>query len=165
VANPLKQMRLRGESISKHPTHNMFGMVRKHHDGRPRPHQGWDIEAPNGTPVFAIADGEIHSLPNTGAYGRQIILQFAHGGAIYYAQYAHLSRVSVVVGQQVRSGDQIGATGHSGNASSLSSKERHLHFEVRTVAHPGTGLAGRVDPGMILGYAVYSSETGGQSGN
>jgi murein DD-endopeptidase MepM/ murein hydrolase activator NlpD len=47
-------MRLR----QQHPK-NSFGMVRKKKDGTPKPHQGWDLAAPAGTSVYAIAEGEI----------------------------------------------------------------------------------------------------------
>jgi murein DD-endopeptidase MepM/ murein hydrolase activator NlpD len=164
MRSPLVQMRLRGVSSGKHPTHNSFGMVRKYANGTPKPHQGWDLEAASGTPVYAIARGKVHAVLNGGAYGRQVILAFAHAGKTHYAHYAHLSSTAVTVGQEVLEGEVLGRTGASGNASSLSASEHHLHFEIRTIPNPGLGLAGRVDPGTVLGFGVYSSAEGGYSG-
>ena len=69
---PLNIMRIRHD----HPKHT-FGMVR--HGGR-RPHQGWDLTAPVGTPVYAITDGVIkETTANVGYYGRQVILGVSRG--------------------------------------------------------------------------------------
>ena len=54
------------------------------------------------------------------------------------------------VGQEVKAFDTIALTGATGTGSASAP---HLHFEIRTIAapSPGLGLAGRVDPGTILG--------------
>ena len=153
VRTPLSSMRLRRQK----PSHS-FGMVRKHDDGSPKAHQGWDLTAPVGTPVFAVADGEvIAATSDTGDYGKSLTIAFLHGGQWYFAFYAHLSAVSCKVGDAVYKGQQVGLTGNTGNASNLSSAEHHLHFEIRTSWETTTGLSGRVDPGELLGYDVYSS--------
>lgn len=87
-------------------------------------HSGLDISAPSGTPVGAAAAGTVVDVNgNAGpAYGNYVTVD--HGGV--YTLYAHLSSVSVSVGQSVTAGQTIGAVGSTGNSSGP-----HLHFEVR----------------------------------
>jgi hypothetical protein len=143
---PLAQMVIRDHSIS-----NTFGMVRHHADGKPKAHQGWDLAAPVGTPVYAIALGTIEFVRDQGDYGKQIELKFVYNGKTLYAFYAHLATISVKKGDSVKEGQQMGTTGKSGNASNLPKSEEHLHFEIREIAHPGLGLAGRRDPATLYG--------------
>ncbi len=65
---------------------------------------------------------------------------------VVYLQYAHLSSMKVTKGQTVSEGDIIGYSGQSGNARSLTSRQTHLHFEVRKQIAPTGGLATRYDP-------------------
>jgi len=90
--DPLDHMKIRNDSKS-----NTFGPdVRRNDDGTPRPHQGVDLEADIGTNVKAVSDGEIVYInPDKGDYGEYIILKFNKDGVTYYAQYAHLSEISV----------------------------------------------------------------------
>lgn len=85
-------------------------------------HAGVDISAPVGTPVHAAADGTVMHASWFGAYGKLIIVR--HGGLQTY--YAHLSKINVVDGQEIRKGDTIGATGATGRVTAP-----HLHYEVR----------------------------------
>lgn len=144
---PLRRNIIRGQS-----THNTFGMVRRADtdgdgDLDPKPHQGWDFEAAPGTPFFAVADGVVESVVNRGDYGLQLVLKLdvpvAGAG---FAFYAHLETTQVAVGARVTQGQQLGTTGRSGNAARLPAHEDHLHFEARTIAHPGFGLGGRISP-------------------
>ena len=150
MEKPLKRMMIRKSSLS-----NIFGMARN--SGK-RPHQGWDLQAKAGTPVYAIADGVIHDVArqSSGDYGKHLTLEFAIEWKTYYAFYAHLSSIHVYGGKQVKEGDLLGYTGKTGNASNLPASEEHLHFEIRKIRNPGKGLGDRVDPGEILGYHVYS---------
>jgi murein DD-endopeptidase MepM/ murein hydrolase activator NlpD len=126
-------------------------------------HQGWDLDATEGTSCFAIADGTVIDVGSHPQFGKYVVLQFSKSGRsnmttadTMFAFYAHLSASRVWTGQDVRAGDVIGLTGTTGNAAGGAP---HLHFEVRTVStsSPGLGLAGRVDPGSVLGYRYYSS--------
>jgi len=151
---PLTFMKIRPFQFGKYdPISNSFGKVRVHHH---RPHQGWDLLAAPGTPVYAIADGELTSRFSS-SYGKTATLKFKHGGRTYYAFYAHLSVVSMA-NVSVTEGTVIGKTGMTGNAKGIPPKEAHLHFEVRTTAIPPnhSGLHFRIDPGDVLGYSVYS---------
>lgn len=159
MVSPLQIMRLRSADIdptldlASSPLGGSFGLVRKLGH---KPHQGWDLLAAVGTPVRAIADGEIVGVTALGDYGLQILLSVTNPHqppATVYAFYAHLSLASVKQGESVEEGQVIGLTGRSGNALHTSP---HLHFEIRTFPWPGKGLPGRIDPGQILGYQYYS---------
>jgi murein DD-endopeptidase MepM/ murein hydrolase activator NlpD len=153
MRNPLSSMRIRSESIS-----NTFGLVRKYQNGTPKNHQGWDLLAHVGTPVYAVNDGRVEFvvLTSGGAYGKQICLKFTKDNKTYYAFYAHLSSITVSQGSNVTEGSVIGFTGKTGNAANMSYNEEHLHFEIRLHPNLGLGLSGRIDPGYILGFAVYA---------
>jgi murein DD-endopeptidase MepM/ murein hydrolase activator NlpD len=100
-------------------------------------HNGVDFPTGYGIPVLAAADGVVvwtgmglydHFPDKNDPYGNAISIRhdFGYLGQPVFSDYAHLSRIDVVVGQRVKSGDQIGLTGSTGNASGP-----HLHFEVR----------------------------------
>lgn len=88
-------------------------------------HSGLDITAPSGTPVRSVAAGTVVSQNASGsAYGNHVVVKHADGK---YTLYAHLSAITVSVGQSVSAGQQVGNVGSTGNSSGP-----HLHFEVRT---------------------------------
>lgn len=154
---PLDEMKIRPLQFTAYkPLTNTFGMVRTK-AGRSQPHQGWDLSTLPGTPVYAITDGEAR-YGFSGSYGHTVTLKFSHNGTIYYAFYAHLAPVSspLFFDRSVREGDLVGYTGMSGNAVGIPAAEAHLHFEIRIHEIPASGLAGRVDPGEVFGYGVYS---------
>jgi murein DD-endopeptidase MepM/ murein hydrolase activator NlpD len=86
-------------------------------------HSGIDIEAPNGAPVRAAADGDVVSAYMAGGYGREIVINHGHD---VDTLYGHLSAMAVVPGQHVARGQVIGYVGQSGRATGP-----HLHYEVR----------------------------------
>jgi len=90
-----------------------------------RPHEGIDLPAPVGTPVFAAADGHVAYVGNgIRGYGNMVVIK--HPGDLLTV-YAHNSLLMVAQGQPVRAGDRIALVGQSGRATGP-----HLHFEVRT---------------------------------
>jgi murein DD-endopeptidase MepM/ murein hydrolase activator NlpD len=92
-------------------------------------HKGVDITAPTGTSVRAAAEGVVVQAEMVaGGYGRLIIID--HGGG-YQTYYAHLSKIQVRAGQDVRSGEVIGLVGTSGRTTAP-----HLHYEVRVGGIP-----------------------------
>ncbi|MGW1721560.1 M23 family metallopeptidase [Streptomyces sp. NPDC002306] len=101
-------------------------------------HTGVDFVVPTGTPLKAVGAGTVVSAGWSGAYGNQVVIRLADG---YYAQYAHLSQLSVWAGQTVGEGRQVGLSGATGNVTGP-----HLHFEIRTT--PGYGSD--VDPVAYL---------------
>ncbi|MFG2555573.1 LysM peptidoglycan-binding domain-containing M23 family metallopeptidase [Streptomyces sp. NPDC048581] len=101
-------------------------------------HTGVDFSAVTGTPLKAVGAGTVVSAGWGGAYGNQVVIQLADG---YYAQYAHLSSLSVSAGQTVTAGQQVGLSGATGNVTGP-----HLHFEIRTTPDYGSD----VDPVAYL---------------
>lgn len=88
-----------------------------------RHHMGVDFKVAEGTPIYAAGDGVVQKAGEGGNYG--ILVKIEHAEA-YESRYAHLSRVAVSVGQEVKKGDLIAYSGNTGL-----SKKPHLHFEVR----------------------------------
>jgi murein DD-endopeptidase len=90
---------------------------------------GTDYAVATGTPVKAIADGTITGIVATfhGAGGRMIFQSFPGG---YNADYLHLSRIDVAVGQEVKQGQVIGLSGGSGLGSETG-YGAHLHLSFR----------------------------------
>ncbi|MER7836971.1 peptidoglycan DD-metalloendopeptidase family protein [Streptomyces sp. NPDC096040] len=101
-------------------------------------HAGVDFVVPTGTPVKAVGAGTVVTAGWGGSYGNQVVIRLADG---YYAQYGHLSALSVSVGQTVTAGKQIGLSGATGNVTGP-----HLHFEIRTTPDYGSD----VDPVAYL---------------
>jgi murein DD-endopeptidase MepM/ murein hydrolase activator NlpD len=139
---------LKHNVIRRNSSNNTFGMVR---NGGKRPHQGWDFEAAAGTPCFAISSGKIELVYQSVDYGNVVVLGFPFKGTTHFAAYAHLSAVAVAADQTLAKGDKIGLTGNTGNAKGMTGRDQHLHFEIRTVPRPGTGLGGRMSPIKIFG--------------
>ncbi|MFZ4205561.1 M23 family metallopeptidase [Streptomyces griseoincarnatus] len=101
-------------------------------------HTGVDFSVPTGTSLKAVGAGTVVSAGWGGAYGNQVVIQLNDG---YYAQYAHLSSLSVSAGQTVSAGQQVGLSGATGNVTGP-----HLHFEIRTSPNYGSD----VDPVSYL---------------
>ncbi|MHB1126641.1 MAG: M23 family metallopeptidase [Bacillota bacterium] len=97
-------------------------------DGGRRRHQGTDIFAREGTPLYACVDGTIARLGWNELGGKRIGLKGKDG--IYY-YYAHLQDYApgIKQGDQVRRGTLIGFVGHTGNAENTPD---HLHFGMMT---------------------------------
>lgn len=87
-------------------------------------HNGIDYAVPEGTRVFATADGTIaRTQGSRTTSGLTVVI--SHGGG-YETSYHHLNKVLVREGAQVKRGDIIALTGNSGL-----SLAPHLHYEVR----------------------------------
>ena len=85
-------------------------------------HSGVDICAPFGTRVEAGGDGIVLHAGWDSGYGNEIIVD--HGYSMT-TKYGHLSKIFVVVGQEVKRGEVIGAVGMTGKTTGP-----HLHYEV-----------------------------------
>ena len=93
-----------------------------------RQHQGVDMFAVHGMPIYAVDDGTVR-LSNNRLGGLSIHLTTDRGDRFYYA---HLSGYEVSDGERVEAGQVIGANGNTGNARTT---PPHLHWEYR----PGGG--------------------------
>jgi murein DD-endopeptidase MepM/ murein hydrolase activator NlpD len=92
-------------------------------------HPGVDITAPMGTTVRTTADGVVVQAEMvSGGYGRLIIVDHGNGLQTYYA---HLSKILVHAGQEIRRGEAVGQVGSSGRTTGS-----HLHYEVRVGGAP-----------------------------
>ncbi|MCR9086272.1 MAG: DUF5930 domain-containing protein [Rhodobacteraceae bacterium] len=105
-----------------------FGYRRDPIRGGTRLHSGMDWAGSYGTPIYATGDGVIVHAGWQSGYGRLVKIQHEFG---VHTRYAHLSSMSVKVGQRVSRGDQIGAMGNSGRSTGT-----HLHYEVRVGEQP-----------------------------
>ena len=85
-------------------------------------HTGMDIRARYGDRVHSIVTGRVIKATYDRAYGRIVVIR-GKGVDIWYA---HMSKISVKVGQRVQSGKTIGRVGNSGHTTGT-----HLHVEVR----------------------------------
>ncbi len=108
-------------------------------------HTGIDIPARSGAAIHASAGGvvltavtgHIRNPGSTGlaSYGNYVVIDHGNRGDVNYkTYYAHMSSVSVRVGQTVKQGDIIGGVGNSGNT--WGNTGTHLHFEVRVNNSP-----------------------------
>ena len=88
-----------------------------------REHHGVDYLVPEGTPVFATADGTVKILSEkNSSHGKAVTISHANG---YETSYSHLLDIRVKKGQKVKRGDIIALSGNSGL-----SFVPHLHYEV-----------------------------------
>lgn len=96
--------------------------------GRVARHNGIDIPAPRGTPIYATADGIVGRAQRLGGYGNYVEIE--HGNLIQ-TRYGHMSSYVVSSGQQVKKGEIIGYVGSTGRSTG-----NHLHYEVRIEGSP-----------------------------
>jgi murein DD-endopeptidase MepM/ murein hydrolase activator NlpD len=89
-----------------------------------RAHQGIDLAAPLGTPIYAAKDGVVLYADNVvRGYGNMVVI--SHDGDLLTA-YGHTSVLLVRKGDRVRRGQIIARVGQTGHATAP-----HLHFEIR----------------------------------
>ena len=87
-----------------------------------RVHEGVDLAAPNHTPIVAAGAGVIVRAGPAQGYGNAVLIDHGDG---WLTHYGHLSLITVVAGQHVAAGEQIGNEGSTGHSTGP-----HLHFEV-----------------------------------
>lgn len=112
-----------------------YGIRRNPVTGKLRLHQGLDLAAPEGSPVYACAAGIVTETGEDPVYGSFIIVK--HGDT-WASLYGHLSKIETSLRSELRSGTLIGRVGSTGQSTGP-----HLHFELRR-----NGRA--EDPGRLL---------------
>lgn len=85
-------------------------------------HYGVDVSLPVGSKVMATGAGRVVKITRHHTYGNLVDIQHSPG---LVTRYAHLSRVAVNVGQDVKRGDVIAFSGNTGRSTGP-----HLHYEV-----------------------------------
>lgn len=116
-----------------------FGYCLDPFTGTVKMHEGIDIAAPIGTPIFVTANGVVKKVQNTKDFG--IIIEVNHNQD-FITIYAHCQNPRVNNGQSVKRGDIIGYVGASGKTTGP-----HLHYEIRISGVP-------VDP---LDYIILNT--------
>jgi murein DD-endopeptidase MepM/ murein hydrolase activator NlpD len=106
-----------------------------------RAHEGQDMMVPTGTPLVAVAEGEVVEVGTDGGRGNYLSIYDPEADQTY--NYFHMVRPAAVQqGETVKAGQDVGAVGCTGSCYG-----DHLHFEV----HEGRDPYGPVvDPRPML---------------
>jgi murein DD-endopeptidase MepM/ murein hydrolase activator NlpD len=92
-------------------------------------HAGLDFAAPQGTPIYATANGTVETAGNTGnGYGNHVVINNGYG---YSTLFGHMFRIKVKHGQKVKRGEIIGWVGNTGKSTGP-----HCHYEVHRNGEP-----------------------------
>ncbi len=92
-------------------------------------HAGLDFAAPQGTPIYATANGVVQSAGNSGdGYGNHVIINHGYG---YETLYGHMFKVKARKGQKLKRGEIIGYVGNTGKSTGP-----HCHYEVHKNNRP-----------------------------
>ncbi|MBD3782985.1 MAG: M23 family metallopeptidase [Micrococcales bacterium] len=86
-------------------------------------HDGLDLAAPTGTPLYALSKGTVLKAGWEDSFGNKVAVQYWDGSVIWYG---HMSRIDVQAGETVLPGEQVGLVGNTGHSFGS-----HLHFEVQ----------------------------------
>ncbi|NOC82722.1 DUF5930 domain-containing protein [Ruegeria sp. HKCCD6428] len=105
-----------------------YGSRRDPKTGGRRMHNGVDFAGPQGTDIFATADGVVTHAGWQSGFGRLVKIKHAFG---IETLYAHNTKINVKVGQRVSRGDHIADMGSTGRSTGT-----HLHYEVRVNGKP-----------------------------
>ena len=119
-------------------------------------HNGLDMIAPSGKPVYASADGVVRNVIKS-RKGLGNVVEIDHGNG-YVTRYAHLADVEVRKGRQLKKGTRIGYVGVSGNSFAP-----HLHYEVlrdTVVLDPVNHLFASVTPEDYMNILIMAVSTG-----
>jgi murein DD-endopeptidase MepM/ murein hydrolase activator NlpD len=106
-----------------------------------RYHTGFDFSAPIGTPIYAPTAGVVTTAGSGSAggwAGTYVVVEHADGNQTLYA---HMSSVSVQVGDRVTGGTRLGQVGQTGRAFGP-----HLHFELYPAGTEPGDVYSAVDP-------------------
>ena len=119
-------------------------------------HNGLDLIAPAGDPVYASADGYVKDVVKSRkGLGNVVTIDHENG---YETRYAHLADIEVRKGRRVKKGARIGYVGVSGNSFAP-----HLHYEVirdTTVLDPVNYFFSSVTPDEYVNMLIMSASTG-----
>ncbi len=92
-------------------------------------HAGLDFSSPQGSPIYATADGRVKTSGNLGnGYGNHVVINHGYG---YETLYGHMVRTKVKSGDMIKRGEVIGWVGSTGKSTGP-----HLHYEVHKGGRP-----------------------------
>lgn len=120
-------------------------------------HIGTDIVGIDDKNVYAIADGVVESVNAHGtAYGKHVCIKHSDG---MVSLYAHLSSVTVKVGQNIKIGQKVGVMGATGNANGA-----HLHLELHQgrYRYPAKGSSPLTEKDLVDALAWIEDKIGGE---
>ena len=149
MTNPVRNLTFAQTGASVGDKINPFYKVSIRHDGL-------DILAHSGEPVYASADGVVSDVVHS-KKGLGNVVTIEHKGG-YVTRYAHLADIEVRKGRKVSRGTRIGYVGVSGNSFAP-----HLHYEVRRdtlVLDPVNHFFASVSPQEYMNMVVMSLSTG-----
>lgn len=117
-------------------------------------HNGQDFGAPEGSSLYAMADGEVVKAGEASGFDHWAVIRHElSNGEMIDVVYGHMDVDTIFVkqGDKVRIGDEIGQIGVPGNSTPQDTPESttgaHLHLEI----HPGGwGPGNAVDPKPYL---------------
>jgi murein DD-endopeptidase MepM/ murein hydrolase activator NlpD len=95
---------------------------------RPTMHNGLDIAAAPGSPIYATADGVVSFAGYDPGYGKLVSIDHGYG---VVTRFGHTSQIYVEVGQKIKRRDLIAAVGNTGRSTGP-----HCHYEVRVNGVP-----------------------------
>ncbi len=101
-------------------------------------HHGIDMASVKGTKIKAAADGMVLEARIASGYGKTILLK--HSDKLR-TRYAHLDKILVQKGQEIKQKEIIGHVGETGLIRKTSEDGSHLHFEVYEQGHKVNPLA------------------------
>ena len=116
-----------------------------------RAHNGTDYVAPKGTPVSAMASGQVLAAGWQGGYGKLVVIRHPNG---YKTFYGHLSGFAKGIrkGAGVTQGQLVGTVGSTGMSTGP-----HLHFEMRVNDRPVNPRKVVIPPGDPVPEALLAS--------
>jgi len=92
-------------------------------------HAGLDFTAPQGTPIYASANGVIKTAAHLGTgYGNHVVINHGYG---YETLYGHMFKIKAKPGQRIKRGEIIGYVGSTGKSTGP-----HCHYEVHKNGRP-----------------------------
>lgn len=149
MSNPLKDFTFAQTGASIGDKINPFYKV-------PMKHNGLDLIAPAGDPVYAVADGTVNEIIRSRkGLGNVVVIDHGNG---YVTRYAHLADIETRKGRKVRRGARLGYVGVSGNSFAP-----HLHYEVlrdTLVLDPVNHFFASVTPEEYMNMLIMSVTTG-----
>ena len=126
VAYDMPTLGISGRSPTDGVVSSGFGYRMHPISGDVRFHYGTDFAAPEGTPIYAFADGRVSVVGTSTTLGNYIIISHDNGEDGATTTYGHCGEVFFSSGDMVTSADKIASVSQTGNATGPC-----LHFELK----------------------------------